>query len=95
MSVGIAVSSVNLASRVFGGSRARAGEKVQPPGAATLRRSRLIKAKLLLSRPRGLSSNALSILGSDGSSEAAADRCIDLHQNKRGVAPPVGQPVNF
>jgi hypothetical protein len=35
MGVGIAVSSLNLASRVFGGSRASAGEGVKLTGAAS------------------------------------------------------------
>jgi hypothetical protein len=62
------------------------------PALQPLRRSRLIKASLLSSRRRGLSSNALSILESDGS---AAARCIDWHPNKRGIVLPVGQPVDF
>src|ERR1700678_214807 len=61
MGVGIAVSSLSLASRIFlTAVRARVRRRQIHPALQPLRRSRLIKAKLLLSRRRGLSSNALS-----------------------------------
>src|ERR1700677_3313837 len=63
MGVGIAVSSLSLASRIFlTAVRARVRRRQIHPALQPLRRSRLIKAKLLLSRRRGLSSNALSNL---------------------------------
>src|ERR1700722_5288264 len=66
--------------------RARVRRRQTHPALQPLRRSRLIKAGLLLSRRRGLSSNALPTSKTTFWSETATDPCRDLQRDERGVA---------